>query len=182
MRHRKKGLKLGRNTKKRQALFKGLARSLILKEAILTTEAKAKAVKGLVDKLISRAQKGSLSSRRQLLAFLPDKTAVHKLFDDIAPRTKKRLSGFTRLIRVGRRVGDNAMMARLELVDKAPPKAKTKGRTLKGKTAKRSGQPERSEGRSDLKVKSATPQAPEEKTERRGLFARYLKKAGRQKH
>src|SRR3989338_5340971 len=136
MRHRKKGLKLGRNTKKRQALFKGLTRSLILKEAILTTEAKAKAFKGLVDKLISRAQKGSLSSRRQLLAFLPDKTAVHKLFDDIAPRTKKRLSGFTRLIRVGRRVGDNAMMARLELVDKAPPKAKTKRQTLKKKKKK----------------------------------------------
>jgi len=118
MRHRKKGKKLGRNTKQRQALFKGLIQNLIVNEQIKTTEAKAKAIKGLTDKLITQAKKGSLSARRQILSFLPDKKAVHKLFDVIAPRTKDRTSGFTRFVRLGRRRGDNAQMTRIEFVDK----------------------------------------------------------------
>ncbi len=117
MRHRKKGRKLGRNNKQRRALFKDLIKSLILNEHIKTTEAKAKTVKGLVDKLISKAKIGSLSARRQALAFLVDKTTVHKLFDVIAPRVKNRTSGFTRIVRLGKRRGDNTMMAKLEFVD-----------------------------------------------------------------
>lgn len=127
MRHRQKGKKLSRSTKQRQALFKGLLQSLIINEQIKTTEAKAKAIKGLMDKLIAQAKKGSLSARRQVLAFLPNKQAVHKLFDVIAPRTKDRTSGFTRFVRLGRRRGDNALMAKVEFTDKqAPPKAKAK--------------------------------------------------------
>jgi len=127
MRHRKKGKKLGRNIKQRQALFKGLIQSLIVNEQIKTTEAKAKAIKGLTDKLITQAKKGSLSARRQVLSFLPDKKAVHKLFDVIAPRTKDRTSGFTRFVRLGRRRGDNAQMTRVEFVDKQASEAtKTK--------------------------------------------------------
>jgi len=127
MRHRKKGKKLGRNIKQRQALFKGLIQNLIVNEQIKTTEAKAKAVKGLTDKLITQAKKGSLSARRQVLSFLPDKKAVHKLFDVIAPRTKERTSGFTRFVRLGRRRGDNTQMARIEFVDKQTPETtKTK--------------------------------------------------------
>jgi large subunit ribosomal protein L17 len=118
MRHRKKGKKLGRNTKQRQALFKSLIRALILKEEIKTTQAKAKAVKGLIDKLITRAKTSSLASRRQVLAFLGDKKAVHKLFDVIVARSKARTSGFTRFVRLGRRRGDNTMMVKLEFVDK----------------------------------------------------------------
>ncbi len=125
MRHRKSGRKLGRNTNQRQALIKGLIRSLILNERLNTTEAKAKTIRGLVDKLISAAKAGSLSARRRVLAFLPDKKAVNKLFDDIAGRNKTRVSGFTSLVRVGRRRGDNAMMAKLEIIDKKPePKPK----------------------------------------------------------
>lgn len=126
MRHRIKGRKLHRNTKQRQALFKSLIQALILNEKIKTTEAKAKAIKGLMDKLISQAKKGSLSARRQVLAFLPDKTAVHKLFDVIAPRTKDRISGFTRMLRLGHRKGDNTMIAQVELIDKPQPKKETK--------------------------------------------------------
>ncbi len=127
MRHRKKGKKLSRNIKQRKALFKDLIKGLILNEQIKTTEAKAKAVRGLVDKLMTKAKLGSLSSRRQVLSFLPDKKAVHKLFDELAPRTKKRTSGFTRVTRIGKRRGDNTMMARVELVDKpAPTKPKKK--------------------------------------------------------
>ena len=130
MRHRKAGRKLGRNTNQRQALIKGLIRSLILNERLNTTEAKAKTIRGLVDKLISKAKAGSLSARRRVLAFLPDKKAVNKLFDDIAGRNKTRVSGFTTLVRLGRRRGDNAMMAKLEIIDKKlepkPKKASAK--------------------------------------------------------
>ena len=121
MKHRKKGRKLNRNIKQRQALFKDLIKGLILHEQIKTTETKAKTIKGLVDKLITKAKKGSLSHRRQVLSFLTDKKAVHKLFDVIAPRTKKRTSGFTRMVRLGQRRGDNTMMAQLEFVDKQTP-------------------------------------------------------------
>lgn len=123
MRHRIAGRKLGRNTNQRQALIKGLIRSLILNERLNTTEAKAKTIKGLVDKLITKAKAGSLSARRRVLAFLPDKKAVNKLFDDIAGRNKTRVSGFTSLVRLGRRRGDNAMMAKIELIDKPAVKA-----------------------------------------------------------
>ena len=130
MRHRKAGRKLGRNTNQRQALIKGLIRSLILNERLNTTEAKAKTIRGLVDKLITKAKAGSLSARRRVLAFLPDKKAVNKLFDDIAGRNKTRVSGFTTLVRLGRRRGDNAMMAKLEIIDKKlepkPKKASAK--------------------------------------------------------
>ena len=137
MRHRKAGRKLGRNTNQRQALIKGLIRSLILNERLNTTEAKAKTIRGLVDKLITKAKAGSLSARRRVLAFLPDKKAVNKLFDDIAGRNKTRFSGFTTLVRLGRRRGDNAMMAKLELIDlpaKASPKAMQAGKKPKQKT------------------------------------------------
>jgi len=135
MRHRKKGKKLGRNIKQRQALFKGLIQSLIVNEQIKTTEAKAKAIRGITDKLITKAKKGSLSARRQVLAFLPNKAAVNKLFDVIAPRVKTRTSGFTRFIRIGARKGDNTQMARIEFVDKPAPKAKAK-KEAKQKTTK----------------------------------------------
>lgn len=126
MKHRKKGKKLNRNIKRRQALFKDLIKNLILNEQINTTEAKAKAIKGLMDKLMTKAKAGSLSTRRQVLAFLTDKKAVHKLFDDLAPRTKKRLSGFTKMVRTGQRRGDNTMMARIEFVDQKPVETKPK--------------------------------------------------------
>lgn len=143
MRHRKKGRKLNRRHQQRQALFKGLIRSLILKEEIKTTEAKAKAIKGLTDKLISKAKSGSLSARRQVLAFLPDKRAVDRLFDVIAPRVKHRTSGFTRLVRLNRRRGDNALVVKMELVDKpAPDTAKSAKKppthSVKDKSSKKS--------------------------------------------
>jgi large subunit ribosomal protein L17 len=135
MRHRQKGKQLGRNIKKRQALFKGLIQNLIVNEQIKTTEAKAKAIKGLTDQLIVKAKKGSLSARRQVLSFLPDKLAVHKLFEVIGPRTQDRTSGFTRFVRLGRRQGDNAPMVRVELVDKQAPEVnKPKAKSAKTKS------------------------------------------------
>lgn len=118
MRHQVKGRKLSRNTHQRQALFKSLLNALIVHETIKTTEAKAKAIKGQLDKLMTLAKKGTLAARRQVFAFLTDKVAVHKLFTELAGRSKSRASGFTRLIRLGRRLGDNAMITRVEFVDK----------------------------------------------------------------
>ena len=127
MKHRQKGKKLGRNIKQRKALFKSLLNNLILKEQVKTTEAKAKAVKPLIDKLITKAKKGSVSYRRQVMAFLSNKKTANHLFDVIAPRTQKRTSGFTRVVRLGQRRGDNTMMAKIEFVDKPG-----KGATLTG--------------------------------------------------
>ena len=112
-------------------------RSLILEERIQTTEAKAKTIKGILDKLMTKAREGSLSARRQVLAFLPDKKAVHKLFDDLAKRSKDRTSGFTTTVKIGRRRGDNAMISRIELVDKPLPKEKAKKAAAPKKPAKK---------------------------------------------
>jgi len=113
-----KGKKLGRNIKQRKALFKSLLANLIFKGQIKTTEAKAKAIKPLIDKLMTKAKQGSLAYRRQVVAFLSDKKSANHLFDVIAPQVKKRTSGFTRVIRLGQRRGDNTMMAKIEFVDK----------------------------------------------------------------
>jgi len=134
MRHRKKGKKLNRNTSQRKALFKNLIQALIIHEEIKTTQAKAKAIKGLVGKLITKAKKGSLHNRRQLLAFLQNKKVVSKLMDEIAPRFSKRQSGFTRFTNLNRRRGDDAMMVRLELVEK---KKKSPPVIAKGKARKK---------------------------------------------
>jgi len=124
MRHKKSGRKLNRNTSQRKALFKNLIQALIIHEQIKTTEAKAKAIKKLMDKLITKAKKGSLHCRRQILAFLPSKKAANKLVDEIASRFIKRTSGFTRFIRLGKRRGDDAMMVRMELTEKRRGKKK----------------------------------------------------------
>ena len=126
MRHQKKGQKLNRNIKQRKALFKSLVSSLIVKEEIETTEAKAKAIKGLVDKLIYKGKTGSLHVRRQIMAFLPDKKAANKVVDDVAKRFTNQVGGFTKLVRIGRRRGDNTMMVRMELSKKKVKEASAK--------------------------------------------------------
>lgn len=131
MKHRKKGKKLGRSTGHRKALFRNLIGSLIIKGEIKTTEAKAKAIKRLVDRLIGKAKAGSLHVRRQIMAFLPNKKAANKLVDVVAPIFKNRTSGFTRIIKLGWRQGDNAPMAKIELVEK---EAKVKNERVAKKT------------------------------------------------
>ncbi|OGD55422.1 50S ribosomal protein L17 [Candidatus Beckwithbacteria bacterium RIFCSPLOWO2_02_FULL_47_23] len=129
MRHRLAGRKLGRNTHERRSLFRNLIRSLILTERIKTTVAKAKTIRPLVDKLMTQAKQGTLAGRRRVLAALVDRPVVDKLVKELAPRTGKRTSGFTRIQRLGRRLGDNSLMAIIEWVDKkveAPAAAKAK--------------------------------------------------------
>ena len=119
MRHRKHGFKLSRNHHERQSLFKNLIRSLIANGYVHTSLAKAKAVKPLVDKLMTKVKAGTLAARREVLEFLTDKPTVQKLFTDLGPRVKTRTSGFTRLRRAYRRLGDNTQMVKLEFVDQA---------------------------------------------------------------
>lgn len=116
MRHRKFGKKLKRSTSQRKALFRQLIASFFLKEEIKTTLSKAKAIKGLVDKLVTKAKKGTLHHQRLIHAFLQNKKATKKLVEEIVPRFKTRTSGFTRIVRLGKRKGDAVEIAKIELI------------------------------------------------------------------
>ena len=117
MAHQVFGTKLSRDTDQRLALLKGLVGALVRSEAIETTEAKAKAVKGLVEDLVTKARRASLSDIRKIEEIIADKDLLHKLVHNIAPRFKARPGGYTRLIKLGNRVGDNAPMVRMEFVE-----------------------------------------------------------------
>src|SRR6202162_5606683 len=116
MRHKKSGYKLKRNISARRALFKGLVTSVIEEERIITTVAKAKAVRPLVEKMITLAKRDTLHTRRQAAAFLETPAAVKKLFDKLGTRFGQRTGGYTRVVRLGWRQGDGAEQAMLELV------------------------------------------------------------------
>jgi large subunit ribosomal protein L17 len=118
MRHRKDGYKLGRLTQHRWALFRNLLTGLFRHERIETTEAKAKAVRGLADHVITLAKRENLHARRQVLTLVPDSEVVGRIFDTIAARFTDRHGGYTRIIKAGMRRGDAAPMVLLELVDR----------------------------------------------------------------
>src|SRR3989344_1019978 len=120
MRHRVSGKKFNRSTKQRLALFKSLAASLVENGYITTTQAKGRAVKSLMDKLISRAHPGNLASRRAIHAFFNHKGLTNKLVDQLAPQVKPNLGGYTRLIKLGKRRGDRTMMVKVEIVGIEP--------------------------------------------------------------
>src|SRR5437868_188177 len=146
MRHLKAGRKLGRNATHRIALMRNLTRALIEHERIITTVEKAKEARRFVEKLITQAKKGTLHSRRLVLAKLPDRDAVTKLFNEIAPRFKDRPGGYTRVIkRHERRLGDAGHTAFLELLKEG--EEKVRAREPKAPTAaarRRSGSRSRS--------------------------------------
>ena len=108
--------KLGRNSSARKALFRSILASLFKHERIETTEAKAKEVRSLAEKLITLAKRGDLAARRQAIADIGDEEAVRKLFSDIAGKYTERQGGYTRILKLGPRRGDAAPMALLELV------------------------------------------------------------------
>ncbi len=118
MRHRKQGRQLGRNTKHRKALFRNLATSLVEHERIETTEAKAKELRGITDKLVTLGKEGSLHSRRAALQVLQTKSTVEKLFNDVAKRFSARKGGYTRIIKTRQRPGDAAKLVAIEFVEK----------------------------------------------------------------
>jgi large subunit ribosomal protein L17 len=137
MRHGRAGFKLGRVTSHRWALFRNLLVALFRHERIMTTEAKAKAVRGLADHMVTLAKRDNLHARRQVLSMVPDTEVVKKLFDAIAARFGERHGGYTRIMRAGTRPGDRAPMVVLELVDR-PEGTKEKGKgDAKGEKAPR---------------------------------------------
>lgn len=132
MRHLKATHKLGRNPAHRRATLRNLATNVIERERITTTLARAKAVRPLVERIISLGKRDSLHARRQVAAFLMTPAATQKLFSDIAPRFADRSGGYTRIVRAGWRVGDNAKVAILELLGS---KLKKKEKKEKGRKA-----------------------------------------------
>ena len=108
--------KFGRLTNQRRALLRGLATAVLKNERIITTEAKAKAIRPIVEKMITLGKRGDLHARRQALSYLLEEDVVTKLFQDIAPRYADRNGGYTRLYKAAPRRGDGAPQAILELV------------------------------------------------------------------
>ena len=117
MRHAKRGRKLGTDASHTKAMLRSLAAALLANERIKTTEARAKEMRPLVDRIITWGKRGDVHARRLALAELGDQALVKKLFDDIAPRYSERPGGYTRILKLGPRKGDAAPMVIMELVE-----------------------------------------------------------------
>ncbi len=112
----RKARRFGGDAEHQRSMMANLVASLIAAEGITTTEAKAKALRPIAEKLITKAKKGGVHRQRQVVAFIGDKDMAHKLFEEIGPRYEDRQGGYTRILKLGPRHGDNAPMARIELV------------------------------------------------------------------
>ena len=112
----RKGRRFGGSSAHQKAMMGNLVASLIAAEAIVTTEAKAKAMRPVAEKIITKAKKGGLHNHRQIIAFLRDQEIADKLMEDVGPRYADRPGSYTRILKMGPRYGDNAPMARIELV------------------------------------------------------------------
>ncbi len=174
MRHRKSGRKLGRTASHRKATLSALSVSLIRHKKIRTTTAKAKEARMVVEKLITRAKNAvqketdgkakDVHARREVFAFLRDREAVTTLFNEIAAKVATRPGGYTRVVKLGQRLGDGAEVSMLELVDyntgqeKAAAKPKAKAATAGRKRGPKKGKPETSK-----KAKEAATEETAEK-------------------
>lgn len=119
MRHRVSGRALGRTAAHRKALIRNQVTDLLRRDRIVTTEAKAKEVRPVAERVISLGKRGDLHARRQAAAVLTDRKVLRRLFDQIAPRFRSRPGGYTRIVKLGPRLGDGARMAQIELVESA---------------------------------------------------------------
>src|SRR6516164_5571373 len=186
MRHQKKTIKLGRTAEHRRALLANQVVALIQHQRIKTTLAKAKAVRPLAERMVTLGKNGSIHARRRALAILRQKSAVKKLFDDIAERSAERNGGYTRIVKLGARKSDSARMAFIEWVDaehvveekpKKEKKAKRKEPEAKPQqTAPEAEQPTREEPKAEAPAPreerpTASP-AEESKPKKRRWFGR----------
>jgi len=121
MRHNNSGRRLGRTTSHRIAMFRNMVTSLLNHERIITTDAKAKEIRSVAEKMITLGKRGDLHAHRQAAAYIREKSVVTKLFSLIAPRYKDRPGGYTRIIKLGQRLGDAASMSVIELVEEVVP-------------------------------------------------------------
>ena len=164
MRHLKAGRKFGRPSAHRKALFRNMVTALIDRERIRTTLAKAKELRGKVEKTITLGKKGTLHARRHALKLVADRGVLKKIFGSLAERYANRPGGYTRVIKLGHRLGDDAPMAFIELVDREDespvnPSAKG-GKKVKGATKKKVAD----QKTQDLKKDKKTAKAPATKT------------------
>jgi large subunit ribosomal protein L17 len=176
MRHQKKTVKLGRTAEHRKALLANQVCALIEHQRIKTTLAKAKAVRPLAEKMVTLGKKGSIHARRNALATLRQKTAVKKLFDQVAPRSTDRNGGYTRIVRLGRRKSDSAPMAFIEWVD---------AQVVEEKAAEEGAPKQKKEKAVEAKEPALEPKesapvpAEESKAKRRGWLGRKSRDAGK---
>jgi large subunit ribosomal protein L17 len=162
MRHQKKTIKLGRTAEHRKALLANQVCSLIEHQRIKTTLAKAKAVRPLAERMVTLGKKGSIHARRTALATLRQKSAVKKLFDDVAPRSAERNGGYTRIVRLGQRKSDSAPMAFIEWVDMAVAVEEKPAEEKKAKRKEAEARPTKAESET-VTPKEEEPAAKEEK-------------------
>lgn len=182
MRHRKSGRKLGVTTKHRKAMFRNMATDLLRNGRINTTDTRAKEIRRVVEKLVTLGKNGSLHARRKALGYIRDRAVVEKLFSELAQRYMERPGGYTRIVKLGYRRGDNAPISLIELVTeeyrakrkrvKAEPRAETKSapeKSSKKKSAEELGlveQQETAERRVDEQgeagIAEAEPREPKE--------------------
>jgi len=150
MRHKRIGRKLGVTTKHRKSMFRNMVTDLFRFDRIKTTDMKAKELKRIAEKLITLAKEGSLHKRRQAAAYIRDKDVLKRLFDEIAAKFKDRPGGYTRIIKLGFRKGDNTAVSIIELVEEEYKPAKKK----KAKTAAKKEQPKAAEAEAKEKPKA----------------------------
>lgn len=122
MRHRKSGRKLGRVSSHRKAMLKNMTASLLKHERIITTDAKAKELRSVAERVITLGKNGSLHARRQTLSFVRDRQITAKVFDELSARYSNRSGGYTRIIKIGYRDGDNAPLSVVELISEQKKK------------------------------------------------------------
>lgn len=169
MRHLKSGRKLGRTTAHRKALFRNLVTALIRRERIRTTLAKAKELRSHVEKTITLGKKGTLHAKRLARKTVIEKEAFVKLFGPLSERYAGRNGGYTRIIKIGNRVGDDAPMAFIELVDreeeKPAPKAKAAKKAAPKKEAAKKG--DKKEEKPEKEAKKTAKKAAAEKDDKK---------------
>ena len=154
MKHRKRGKKLNRSPKARQALFKTLLNSFFENGEITTTLGKAKVIQKKIDRLINKAKEGTLQTKRFIFASLSP-AAAKNLVEKIAPQAKGRQSGYSRLFKLGQRKGDGAMMAKIELVDKIEEEKEEKKTKKEKKRAEKSSPAKKERTRREAVKKEA---------------------------
>jgi large subunit ribosomal protein L17 len=130
MRHNNAGRRLGRTTSHREAMFRNMVTSLLNHEKITTTDAKAKEIRSVAEKMITLGKRGDLHAMRLAASYIREKSVVHKLFTTIAPRYKDRSGGYTRIIKLGIRQGDTAPISLIELVEEEMPQKKVRQKPI----------------------------------------------------
>jgi len=195
MRHNVKGRKLGRTSSHRLALFKNQLASLVESGRIITTLPKAKELRPIAEKVVTKGKRGSVEARRQVARWMPQRDLIKKLFDEVAPRFQERNGGYTRILKLGPRPGDGAEMALLQWVDyelegtgkAAPAKGEAKPARGRGKkAAEAEGGDEAAEAKpakkakkpaAEASAKKAAPKKREEKTHAHGAEGAPKKRA-----